>query len=141
MGDYILQDGELYHYGVLGMKWGVRKKDQHKEQTKKKKNQTKRDLDNLAKVSKRYYSNVNTYNKTIDSGKSITNNQLRDLNRSREDVQKMIDRMMKKYSSVTVDRGFKPDGYTIEWVEARIAQLDTMGRISNIEFIRTPMND
>lgn len=33
MDDYILVDGELYHYGVKGMKWGVRREIGRKAQT------------------------------------------------------------------------------------------------------------
>lgn len=34
MADYILINGELYHHGVKGMKWGVRKKSQYKSDKK-----------------------------------------------------------------------------------------------------------
>lgn len=35
--DYIIQNGELYHHGIKGMKWGVRKKRDKTSSTPKKK--------------------------------------------------------------------------------------------------------
>lgn len=122
-----MNDTYLQHYGIKGMKWGVRR--------------TKRDLNNLAKFSKRYYSEVNAYNRTIDSGKPVTRKQQLDIARKHGDVQKKVNQLLKKYGSVTIDRGFEPDGYTIKWVEARIGEPDTMGRISKIDFVRLPMDN
>ena len=42
MNDYLLtSNGELYHYGVLGMKWGVRKSQPSKSKVKSKSNTSK----------------------------------------------------------------------------------------------------
>ena len=125
--NYNTYSDELYHYGVKGMKWRRVKRN-------------KSDLNNLAELSKRYYSEVNAYNRAIDSGKPVTSKQKLDVARKQRDVQNKIDQLLKKYASVTVDRGFEPDGYTIKWVEARIGELDAMGRISKIDFVRLPMN-
>lgn len=41
MGNYMLYDDELYHYGVKGMKWGVRKSD-YKSMTRKQRKEVRK---------------------------------------------------------------------------------------------------
>ena len=44
MAGYIYCDGELYHYGVKGMKWGVRKNNTSNKNTRSMKKQTLNDV-------------------------------------------------------------------------------------------------
>lgn len=70
MNNYIIRNGELYHYGVIGMKWGVRRKsmDTSTSNPKSKKSRNlSEDAKEAARISKKHVS-------------EMSNNELRKLN-------------------------------------------------------------
>lgn len=71
MGNYIITtNGELYHHGVKGMKWGVRKRSQ--EYLQKKSNMKKaKDAMNYARIDKKNKQSI--YSKTFRDGTKIRN--------------------------------------------------------------------
>lgn len=81
MPNYIIENGELKHYGVLGMKWGVRKasKDDRKQRTKLKRELAadKRNVKTRGRMldtsEKRYSKAKEDYTKTVSSTMSRLN--------------------------------------------------------------------
>ena len=63
--DYIYNNGELYHYGVKGMKWGVRKKNYNEPNKKYTEKQRKSDRDLYGKGAER------RINKSMNKGHSL----------------------------------------------------------------------
>lgn len=69
MSDYIIRDGELYHYGVPGMKWGVRKTkaQRQKEYVKKYKQKELKKLEaRSARMDKKYGRIVDMSRRNFD---------------------------------------------------------------------------
>lgn len=64
MSDFIVVGGELYHYGVKGMKWGVRKKRTPSEQRARIKKKREK-ADEIAAEVKRVGETINKYRKNV----------------------------------------------------------------------------
>ena len=79
MWNYIYQD-ELYHYGVKGMKWGVKKSEydsMSKDQKKKLRKEYKQD-----EKWKKKTTSIRNYNKTWLDSYNKFNSQLSDINKT-----------------------------------------------------------
>ena len=148
--NYVIVNGELYHWGVKGMRWGVRRWQNPDgtltEAGKKRYNrQATRDAENLADAaSNKYYSKIQRVNKSIDSGEITVgskkyNSLARDIEKGHSAVNKAIDRLSKKYDKVSVDYAVDADGYTIKWVNAYIEKYDKLGRSTNVINVRKPV--
>ena len=82
MSDYILTpNGELYHYGVKGMKWGVRRSQKRLE----------------VGAEKRAKKLSSLYAKSVDNTRSVKSS-LKSLNKAKRYTEKMV----KKYENTSL---------------------------------------
>lgn len=79
------QDYELMHYGVKGMKWGVRRNKPSKPQ---------RDARKLANTATKYYEASNRVNANADSGVSVSRDNA-NVNKHYKKTQRLINKLNK----------------------------------------------
>ena len=146
MGNYIITEAELYHYGVKGMKWGIRRyqnKDGSLTPKGKKRHLTRaqKDARKLADTATTYYDKINKYNALMDiraaTGGEASKNDIADLGRK---TQKLVNKLQKRYGSVEVIPKFEENGYVVKSVEASLVKLDRLGRVSTINKSFSPVN-
>jgi hypothetical protein len=63
MSDYMITNGELYHYGVKGMKWGVRKTHSKEQKIRKLANKYEKKRDAYANELTKWNRRANAYEK------------------------------------------------------------------------------
>lgn len=96
-------DDKLFHYGIKGMKWGVRRyQNKDGSLTPTGKSRILKDSRKLANVSTKYYDAVNKRNALYDIGGVVDSDMERLIRDNKKTTQKLINKLEKKYGSVSV---------------------------------------
>ena len=82
-------NNELYHFGILGMKWGQRRINRLSSKIEKSKKIGKEDIKELKEISK--YHNNKDINKDISRSKQITNNQVIKMKQKQNKIKSKMD--------------------------------------------------
>lgn len=99
MWNYIYQD-ELYHYGVKGMKWGV-KKSEYDSMSKGQKKKLRKEYKQDEKWKKKTTS-IRNYNKTWLDSYNKFNSQLSDINKTikKGSIEQMDSQYVKRFNQI-----------------------------------------
>lgn len=120
----------LMHYGVKGMKWGVRRNRQSRAQ---------RDARKLANTATKYYDASNNINALQDGGGNLYKRDFDNLNKYHKKTQRLVNKLQKKYGSVSAIPEFDKNGYVVKSVETSITKLDRQGRIKSVSKSSNPV--
>lgn len=132
-----MENTELYHYGIRGMKWGVRRyqnPDGSLTNVGKKRylSRTQRDASKLASTAAKYYDAINKYNALVDTRGVTSEEHRKEIERLRYKTKKLVDKLQKRYPTVEALPTFEKNGYVVTSAEAIISRMDKQGRIKSI---------
>ena len=123
-----MENNELYHYGVKGMKWGVRKRSR-----------ISRDSGRLSKAASKYYDAVNKRNVLLDVGGVVGRDFEDYISKSERSTQKLVNKLQRKYKTVSVVPNFEKNGYVIKNIDVILEKVDRLGRVRNYSKSNKPI--